>query len=204
MLTGCTCRVYFPWLRAILSPAIYLWDSFTPLKGQPCFFFLSCYFYVFFMGLDVYVYAGWPYWKLSYTVLCCTSCSCAHSPRELWSHWAAPGEQVVPAWSQGSATNPRQEQSARGVSMLAGSPSCVTQGFVVWEVWLVWLRFLCPLLPRLVRAPSAPRRQDRLHLLLVILSWCTLGNLLRPLTFFVCACFLGRKSLSEVNILCEM
>ena len=137
-------------------------------------------------------------------MLCCTSCSCAHSPREQWSHWAALGEQVVPAWSQGSATNPRQEQSARDVSMLAGSPSCITRGFVVWEVWLVWLRFLYPLLPRLVRAPSAPELQGCLHLLLVILSWCTLGNSLLPLTFFVCASFLGRKSLSEANILCEI
>ena len=105
-------------------------------------------------------------------------------------------------WSQGSATNPRQEPGV--VSMLAGSPSCITRGCVVWEVWLVWLRFLCPLFPRLVRAPSAPELQGCLHLLLVILSWCTLGNSLLPLTFFVCASFLGRKSLSEANILCEM
>lgn len=108
---------------------------------------------------------------------------------------------------------PRGNRSARpearalppvpGRSSQPGVWACL-QGFVVWEVWLVWLRFLCPLLPRLVRAPSAPGCQGHLHLLLVILSWCTSGNSLRPLTFFVSASFLGRKSLSEVNILCEM
>ena len=122
------------------------------------------------------------------------SCEVTEQPRGNRS--SRPGARALPP-IPGRSSQP-------GVWACLQAPLLASLGFVVWEVWLVWLRFLCPLLPRLVRAPSAPGRQGRLHLLLVFLSWCALGNSLRPLTFFVCACFLGRKSLSEVNILCEM
>lgn len=204
MLTGCTCRVYFPWLRAILSPAIYLWDSFTPLKGQPCFFFFKLLFLCFFYGLgclricwvtllEIILYSA-----LLHILQLCTQ------PTWVVKSLSSPGGTGRPGLKPGLCHQSQAGAVSQGCEHACRLPFLRHSGVCSMGSVTGLAEVPVSSLPHLVRAPSAPRRQDRLHLLLVILSWCTLGNLLRPLTFFVCACFLGRKSLSEVNILCEM